>query len=160
MEQYWMPKKLDFRNLRLCLDNYSADFLHIGPTCSSPNGPRVNENLEGRTLDFKKDESGLRLFIDSREVFYFPLEDYQKGFSLEYERYESAEDGTSRMIIPSSGPENNPYDPSLPEPRRSILRIVLDGRLLEIFFKGKVNIKFHYWWKWPFWKYWTIVEPN
>ena len=29
MEQYWMPKKLDFKNLRLCLDNYPVDFLYI-----------------------------------------------------------------------------------------------------------------------------------
>lgn len=29
MEQYLMPKKLDFRNLRSCLDNYDADHLYI-----------------------------------------------------------------------------------------------------------------------------------
>ncbi|MEA3514766.1 MAG: hypothetical protein U9R34_04780 [Nanoarchaeota archaeon] len=29
MDQYWMPKELDFENLRLCLDNYQSDFLYI-----------------------------------------------------------------------------------------------------------------------------------
>jgi hypothetical protein len=29
MEQYWMPKELDFENLRLCLDNYSVENIFI-----------------------------------------------------------------------------------------------------------------------------------
>ena len=59
MEQYWMPKKLDFKNLRLCIDNYSANFLYIRLVGSAGGTVKVNEKLEGRTLNFRKDRSGL-----------------------------------------------------------------------------------------------------
>jgi len=88
-------------------------------------------------------------------MFHFPLDDYQKGFSLAYERI--FDDG--RMHIPG-GISDNPYDTNLPEPKRSFLRHVLDGHLMEIFFKGRVNIIFHSWWIKPHWKYWTIDKPG
>jgi len=155
MEQYWMPKKLDFKNLRLCLDNYTADFLFIRLVGAAGGTVKVSEKLEGRKLDFKKDKSGLHMFVDSKEVFHFPLKDYQKGFSLAYERI--FDDG--RMYIPGGIPDK-PYDPSLPKPRRSFLRTVLDNHLMEIFFVGRINIKFHSWWEKPYWKYWTIdIKP-
>ncbi|MBS3139845.1 hypothetical protein J4479_02475 [Candidatus Woesearchaeota archaeon] len=86
MEQYWMPKKLDFRNLRFCLDNYEADCLFIRLIGAKGGTIKVDENLEGRKLDFHKKSSGLSLLIDSENVFHFPLKDYKldtvKGFSL------------------------------------------------------------------------------
>ena len=48
MEQYWMPKKLDFKNLRLCLDNYSADFLYIRLVGSAGGTVKINEKLKRR----------------------------------------------------------------------------------------------------------------
>lgn len=158
MEQYWIPKKLDFKNLRLCLDNYSADFLYIRLVGSAGGTVKVNENLKGRTLDFRKDASGLYFLIDSNEVFHFPLKDYQKGFSLAYERIESTKDGIGRMVMLSHSVY--PYDTNLPEPKRSILRTVLDNHLLEIFFEGRINLKFHSWWIKPHWKYWIIDKPG
>jgi len=158
MEQYWMPKRLDFKNLRFCLDNYPIDFLYIRLVGSMGGTVKVNENLEGRGFDFRKDKSGLHLLIDSSEVFHFPLKDYQKGFSLAYERIEPTKDGVGRMVMLSHGVD--PYDPNLPEPRRSFLRTVLDRHLMEIFFKGRVNLKFHSWWVRPHWKYWTIDKPG
>ncbi len=154
MEQYWMPKRLDFKNLRLCLDNYPVDFLYIRLVGSSGGTVKVNENLKNRKLDFRKDKNGLLMLIDSREVFHFPLKDYQKGFSLAYERIKPTEDGIGRMVMLGTGID--PYDSNLPEPRRSFLRIVLDSHLMEIFFIGRVNLKFHSWWIKPHWKYWTI----
>ncbi len=158
MEQYWMPKKLDFKNLRLCLDKYPADFLYVRLIGSKGGRVKVNECLENRTLDFRKDSSGLYLLIDSDEVFHFPLKDYTKeytkGFSLAYERIKPTEDGIGRMVMLSHGVD--PYDKSLPEPQRSFLRHVLDYHLVEIFFKRRVNLKFHSWWEKPHWKYWTI----
>src|SRR3989344_6875730 len=100
-----MPKRLDFKNLRLCLDNYPADFLYIRLVGSRGGTVKVNESLEGRRLDFRKDKSGLHLLIDLNEVFHFPLKDHQKGFSLAYERV--FDDG--RMHIPG-GIADNPYD--------------------------------------------------
>lgn len=158
MEQYWMPKKLDFKNLRSCLDNYFADFLYIRLVGSSGGTVKVNENLNGRAFNFRKDPSGLYMFIDSNEVFHFPLKDYQKGFSLAYERIEPTEDGVGRMVMLGHGID--PYDHSLPEPQRSFLRTVLDDHLMEIFFRGRVNLKFHSWWVKPHWKYWTIDKPG
>ena len=158
MEQYWIPKELDFENLRLCLDNYSPNFLYIRLVGSMGGAVNVNEKLENRTLDFKKNKSGLYMLIDSNEVFHFPLKDYQKGFSLAYERIEPTEDGIGRMVMLSHGID--PYDPNLPEPRRSFLRNVLDHHLIEIFFKGRVNLKFHSWWNKPHWKYWAIDKPG
>lgn len=157
-EQYWMPKELDFENLRLCLDHYSPDVLYVRLVGSAGGAVKVNERLEGRTLDFKKNKSGLYLLIDSDEVFHFPLNNYQKDFSLEYERIEPTEDGIGKMIILQRGVD--PYDPTLPEPTRSFLRTVLDRCLLEIHFKGRVNLKFHSWWIEPDWKYWVVDKPD
>ncbi|MEK9175057.1 MAG: hypothetical protein AAB795_00520 [Patescibacteria group bacterium] len=149
-----MPKKLDFKNLRLCTDNYPADFLYIRLIGSAGGTAKVKENLKDRKFDFRKDKSGLHILIDSKEVFSFILQDYQKGFSLAYERIVPTEDGVGRMVVLGTGID--PYDPSLPEPRRSFLRTVLDEHLMEIFFLGRINLKFHSWYSKSRWKYWTI----
>lgn len=158
MEQYLMPKKLDFKNLRLCLEYYTAERLYIRLIGSAGGTVKVDENLQGKTLDFRKDASGLYMLIDSSEVFHFPLKDYDKGFSLAYERIEPTEDGIGKMVMLGTGVD--PYDPALPEPRRSFLRTALDRHLMEIFFFGRVNLTFHSWWIKPYWKYWTIDRPD
>ena len=165
MEQYLLPKELDFEHLRLCLDNYHPEQLYIRDCGGYHNGKyslhgltKVNETLEGRTLDFHKNESGLHLLLDAKEIFHFSLQDYDentKGFSVAYERIEMI-DGYERQIMLGRG--TNPYDVQLPEPRKSILRHDLDRHLLEITFKGRINLKFHSWWKKPYWKYWKIVK--
>lgn len=166
MEQYLMPKELDFKHLRLCLDHYQAEQLFIRD-CGGLDAKgkyrahglvKVNETLEGRTLDFHKNGSGLHLLIDAKEIFHFPLKDYDdedtKGFSLAYERIEKIGDDERQIILPRGV---NPYDSHLPEPRKSTLRHLLDKHLLEITFNGRVNLRFHSWWKKPYWKYWRIV---
>ncbi len=155
-----MPKRLDFKNLRLCLDNYETDWIQIRDCGGhNPDGSyrsqgltKVDESLENRTLDFRKDDSGLYFLIDGKEVFHFPLKDYDKGFSLAYERIKP----TGEIVMLGTGID--PYDSNLPEPRRSFLRHVLDDHLLEIYFKGRINLKFHSWWKKPHWKYWTVKK--
>lgn len=157
-----MPKKLDFKNLRLCLDNYKAEAIFIRLVGAHGGTVKVGESLENKTLDFRKDRSGLSFLINSREVFYFPMHNYNsedtKGFSLAYERIEPTEDGIGRMIMLSTGID--PYDPNLPEPRYSFLRHVLDDHLLEIYFHGRIHLKFHSWWIKPHWKYWTVVKSR
>lgn len=168
MEQYQLPKELDWKHLRFCLDNYEAERLFIRD-CGGiredgkyhiQGRTKVREKLEGKKLDFRKNNSGLYMLIDSEEVFHFPLnkEKYYKGFSLAYERIEETEDGIGRMVILSTGVD--PYDESLPEPRRSFLRTVLDDHLMEIFFKGRIHLKFHSWWLKPDFKFWTIVTSK
>ena len=164
MEQYLIPKKLDFKTLRLCLDNFEPDWLYIRD-CGGfrPDGSyriqgmsKINGSLRGKTLDFKKNKNGLYFFIDGAEAFHFPLKKcYYKGFSLAYERIRPTEDGIGRMVMLSTGVD--PDDPDLPEPKRSFLRNVLDDHLLEIFFPGKIPLKFHSWWKKEYgWKYWQV----
>jgi len=153
-----MPKKLDFKNLRACLDNYSPEFLYVRLVGSMGGDVKVNERLENKKLDFRKNKSGLFMLIDSKEVFHFPLKDYYKGFSLAYRRIEKDEEGVGKLVMLVAG--FDPYDYSLPEPKTSILRTVLDSHLMEIDFTGRVNLKFHSWWIKPHWKYWVIAEPN
>lgn len=158
MEQYWMPKRLDFNNLRYCIDNYTPTYLFIRLVGSHGGTVKVNQDLEGKTLNFKKNKKGLYMLIDDNEVFHFPLKDYAKGFSLAYERREMMEDGTERMVILQTG--FDPYDPELPEPDKSILRTVLDDHLMEITFQGRIELKFHSWWNKPYWKYWTLDKTK
>ena len=158
MEQYVMPKKLDFKNLRFCLDHYQAESLFIRLKGSSGGTVKVDQNLVGKTLDFKKNKTGLHILVDAKEVFHFPLKDYyqydEKGFSLAYERFEQM-NGVYRMVMLGTG--EDPYNPELPEPTRSFLRHALDDHLLEIYFEGRVHLKFHSWWnKEAGWKYWTV----
>ncbi|MBI4141646.1 hypothetical protein HY484_01835 [Candidatus Woesearchaeota archaeon] len=161
MEQYFLRQKLDFKNLRLCLNNYEAEQLFIRLVGSSGGTVKVNEKLAGKKLDFKKNKSGLHFLIDSKEVFNFPLKDYGEddirgAFSLAYERVEQI-NGIDRLVMLSTG--EDPYDPKLPEPRRSFLRHVLDNHLLEIYFKGRIHLKFHSWYdKECRWKYWAVRE--
>ena len=63
-------------------------------------------------------------------------------------------DGIGRLVMLSQGID--PYDSNLPKPEKSTLGTVLDYHLMEIDFKGRVNLKFHSWLNKPFWKYWTI----
>jgi len=70
---------------------------------------------------------------------------------------EPTDNEIGRKVILSYG--INPYNPNLPEPRKSTLRTVLDNHLMEIDFEGRINIKFHSWWEKPHWKYWTIDKP-
>lgn len=160
MEQYFLPKSLDFEHLRFCLATYEPEWLFIRLVGSKGGEVKVDEDLEGRTLDFQHDETGLSLLIDSKEIIHFPLEDYakeySKGFTLAYERILPTEDGIGRMVMLSTG--INPYDKRLPEPRRSILRHDLDWHLVEISFKGRIHLKFHSWFQEPHWKYWTVMK--
>ena len=154
-----MPKRLDAKNLRNCIRYYTPKSLFIRSVGSMGADVKVRENLHDKTLGFKKVKSGLHMLIGGTEVFCFSLkQEYLKGFSLEYERFEQTEDGVGRMVMLSAGV--NPYDPNLPEPAQSFLRTVLDGHLMEISFVGRVHLRFHSWWKEPHWKYWVVVKPD
>jgi hypothetical protein len=155
MEQYWMPKEFDLEHLRYCLERYPAEEIFIRLVGSRGGAVKVKEGLEGRVLDFRFDNSGLAMLIDSAEVFRFSLEDYDKGFSVAYERIWPTENGIGRLVMLSHG--EDPYDPNQLEPRRSIMRIVLDSHLMEITFTGRIHLRFHSWWEYPHWKYWTVI---
>lgn len=142
----------------MCLEHYIAERIFIRLVGSMGGTVKVNEDLQGKVLDFKKKKSGLHIFIDGKEVFHFLLHDYQKGFSLAYERIEQTENGVGRMVMLGCGID--PYDENLPEPRRSLLRTVLDDHLMEIYFRGRINLAFHSWYEKPHFKYWKIDKPG
>lgn len=156
---YQLPKKLDFKNLRICLDNYTPAFLFIrlmGSIAATEkiDAFKVGERLENRTLNFKKNKRGLYMLIDNVQTFHFPLKDYVGGFKLTYERFDN---GGLRVWD-----DDDPYNPALPEPRKSTLKTILDDHLLEIDFDGRIHLKFHSWKKdrpsdHPIYKDWTIA---
>jgi hypothetical protein len=114
---------------------------------------KVNLDLRRKKLDFIKDKSGLHILVNAKEVFVFPLHDYGKGFSLAYERF--FPDG---VYFYGRGDED-PNDKTLPKIKRSFLRHVLDDHLMEIYFKGKIPVKFHSWWdSYKIWKIYTLEK--
>ena len=138
MEQYYLPKKFDFENLRYCLDNYELDSFLARLKFSSGGDVKIKENLEGRILDFSKNSFGLKFFIDSKEIINFPLKDYDKGFALEYERFKGKGD-SKKIVLLDQGID--PNDENLPEPSRSSFRNIFDSHLVEIYFKGKIELE-------------------
>lgn len=158
MEQYHIPKKLDFENLKICLNNYECEHLFIRYVGSQGGDTKVREDLNGRKLDFKKSQDKLEFLIDSKKIYDFDLEQYHKSlmsFTLAYNRKYS--DGKIVMLNTLI----DPYDKSLPEPHSSKLRHCFESNninhLIEITFKGRVNLKFHSWKDKPHFKYWTIT---
>ncbi len=158
MENYFLPPEMDFIHLRKCLDQYSLDSIFIRVIGSKGGQEKVNEKLEGRSLDFKLGKSGLSFFIDDKKVFRFPMKDWgtreEIGFVLEYERFYP--DG--KRVFLTHGKE--PLDSSLPEPTRSILRNCVDDHYLEIYFKGRVNLQFYKWLQEPDFAIWTIADAS
>ena len=162
-----MPQEFDFENLRYCLDNFEAEHIFIRD-CGGyePNGSyrmqgkqKVREDLQGRVLDFCRDEKSLYFTIDGEDIFHFTLEDYgkderDKGFSVAYERF--YDDG--KMVMLPRG--FNPDATNLPEPRTSTLRHILDRHLLEITFKGKIPLEFHSWMQEPHFAYWNVKKTH
>jgi len=157
-EQYIIPKELDLETLRYCLDNFELDSIFIRLVGCLGGDTKVNEKLEGRTLDFRKDSSGLHWLIDGEKVFYSPLEDVGtregQGFTVFYERF--YDDGVQVML--SAG--FNPNATNLPEPKRSFLRHVIDEHFIEIRFKGKIPLEFHSWLQEPHFAYWIVKKED
>jgi hypothetical protein len=167
MEQYQLPKELDFQHLQLCIDEYTPTNLFIrdcgaireNGRYSAQGLKKVDQRLKNRILDFSVGENSLEMLIDNESVFSFVLDEgYHKGFSLAYHRVEK--DGTG-VMLPTGV---DPYDSSLPEPTSSLLRIILSdenyiSHMMEIEFDGRVHLAFHSWWEEPHWKYWKIIPP-
>jgi hypothetical protein len=155
MEQYHIPIELEFENFRFCLDNYTPNHLFI-KECETGQ-IKVDEDLEGKTLDFKKDEKGLHILINDNEVFNFPENNYGMSFSLRYVRMRQSEDGSGPHLYERG---NNPYHHSLPEPKLSVLTHYFDEHLFELSFPGRIDLKFHSKDSFAFSNYWTICKPK
>mgnify|MGYP006299202925 CR=1 FL=1 len=124
MEQYLIPKELDFENLRFALDNYTPTFLYIRDCggfredgkYSCQGLTKVSEELEDKILDFKKDNSGLHMLVDSEEVFQLLPEDKIMKFFVQHDRIK------------------------LKFKKRSTFIIASFEHLMEIDFKEKINL--------------------
>jgi hypothetical protein len=161
MEQYYIPKKLDFECLRTCLDSYKCENIFIRYVGSQGGNNKVNEDLNERILDFKKSQTKLDFLIDSQKIYSFDLKPYKKNnmsFTLAYER--KYPDG--RIVMLGGG--FDPYDKSLPEPHSSKLRHCFEANnishLVEITFNGRVDLEFDSWKDKPNFKYWKVVPPK
>jgi hypothetical protein len=160
MEQYYLFKKMDKENLRLCLDNYVAERIYIRDCGGYTDGEyrirgksKVDESLIDKVFDFSWNDS-LKFFIGDKEVYCSELNDYnlkdESGFTLAYERIMNG-----KLVMLGKG--GDPYDVNLPEPNNSTLRQIIDGDLIEITFKGRVNLEFISWLQKPYWGYWKVI---
>ena len=141
MEQYYLPKLLDFEHLRFCLDNYIPEQIFIRLMGSMGGTEKVNEILEDKILNFRTDTKKIYFSIDDQDVIEFSLKNYLQSdfsFTLAYERIENTSKG-ERYLFLSHG--KDPYDSSLLEPKKSILRHSMDWHLIEISFKGRINLE-------------------
>ena len=158
MDQYQLVKEMDEENLRKCLERYEPNDIFIRLKGSSGGTVRVKEDIKKGELNFKKDISGWDFFLKEKGLFHFSLgnPEYEKGFSLAYERF----DKKGRRFIPNRFGENkeNPDNPEFTEPKFSILRNVWDSHLIEIAFKDKILLEFHSWWHEPYNAYWKIKD--
>ena len=159
MEQYEIRPEEGLGPLHECLEWYTPVRLFVRVVGSLGGTVKVDKSLRGGQLDFLVRGNDLALLIDGAEVCALSMLDSapHKGFSLAYERITPTPDGIGRLVMLGTGVA--PYDPSLPEPRRSFLRNVIDDHLVEVYFAGRVHLKFHSWWEEPYWKYWTIIPP-
>lgn len=126
-----MQKEKDFEHLQYALDNYQALRLVISPFSLGNSKLCLAEDLENKILKFSLEDDGLRLFTD-KELMHFPLKMQNYGFKLEYR------ESNDMRIYPYF---NNPNDPQMPMPAKSVFRSVIDDSLLEIAFKGKILLE-------------------
>jgi len=142
-----------YGDIQHCLKNYPAERIFIRLVGSMGGTRKVNELLEKRKLSVKRVRGGLSILIDSSEVFLFDQSKWwRRRFTLAYER-----DPNITGIIPCLQTGINPDNPNLPPVNTSFFRSCNYDPLLEIYFKGKIPLKFHSWWdKEQKLKYWCV----
>jgi len=160
MEKYMVPKRLTLSNLMKCLRMYEVDYLFIRLMGSKGGTIKANMTLKGKALSIHHNKSTICFLVDNNEVCKLPFKEFLKdtgdrdGMQVAYERFNQ----NGNMVFLSHG--TNPYDPNLLEPHRSILRLAIDWHLVEIYFKGRVHLKFHSWMIEPHFGLWTIVRKK
>jgi len=89
MNNYWLLAEEDSENLRYVVDNFKPLKIHVR-SIDEGRKELVNENLEGKVLDFEPKGKGYLFKVDGKELFYFEgLR--QKSFDVRYRlgRYNS-----------------------------------------------------------------------
>ncbi|MCK9344681.1 MAG: hypothetical protein M0P64_00965 [Candidatus Pacebacteria bacterium] len=160
MEKYLVPKRLTLASVTKCLKTYEVDHLFIRLMGSKGGTVKADERLQGKKLVVLHNKSTIRFIVNKKEVCRLPLKEFlediedRQGLQVAYERF----DRNNNMVFLPTGVD--PYDPNLLEPRRSILRLAIDWHLVEIYFKGRVHLKFHSWWIEPHFGLWAIMAPE
>jgi hypothetical protein len=140
MTQYILKQDMKFENLQYALNNYKSLFLMIRPFSLGNSTFHLAENLEDKLLTFTLDKFGLTLFTN-KELVHFPLKDYKGEFKLEYRddrdmriyQYDITQQGYNYF--------DDPNDPMMPNPSKSVFRTILDDSLVEIDFEGKIPLE-------------------
>ena len=136
MQQYLMPRELDYQNVRKCLDNYVPTKIYLRLMASMGGTVKVDETLEGRTLDILEVDDNWSFLIDGSEVIRLSPRETRWGVSMAYE----VTDGNGCKVYSTT---IAPDDPAFPEAQESVLRYDLEWHLLEITFKGRIPLQFH-----------------
>ena len=159
MEQYELAQETVYKDLKYCLKNYKAKSIFIRLVGFRGGTIKVNETIENKTLNIKKVPKGLSILIGGSKVFLYKQDKtWGQSFSLAYERIKDGRYGKLVVMLPEG---INPEDPNLPPVNTSFFRSVNFDHLLEIYFEGKIPLKFHSWWdKEKNWKYWRVARKK
>ncbi len=86
MNTYWLLAEEDLENLRYVVDNFKPFKIHVrGVVENREKFKEINENLEGKTLDFEKKKKGYLFKVDGKDLFYFEgLR--KKSFDVRYDQ--------------------------------------------------------------------------
>ena len=86
MNTYWLLAEEDLENLRYVVDNFKPFKIHVrGVVENREKFKEINENLEGKTLDFEKKKKGYLFKVDGKDLFYFEgLR--KKSFDVRYDK--------------------------------------------------------------------------
>ncbi len=91
---YWLLEKEDLKNLKYCFENFSPTRFYIGNTNKLEGFARstiLNENLEGKILNFKKKKNGFLFLLDNKEIYLFK-KDTDHGFTIRSDLNEKIEE--------------------------------------------------------------------
>jgi hypothetical protein len=121
------------KNIKVLLDNYQARELFVRPFSLSYNKMCAYAKIVDGNIAFLFDKERLNIIINNNVELKFEYKKDKEIFKIEYERYL---DG-SRWYKPDY---INPNLEGIPIPKKSVLRNVIEGYLVEIEFDGHVKI--------------------
>lgn len=120
--------------LKEALQKYKTEYINIRPFSLGYETTTKRENLEGKILSYQTNNN-LELYIGKKLFHTFPLKKQgDKGFSFEYQ------DGKN-MRLEQIYSEHSPEVFSKEDVKTTALRLVIDDLLLEIYFKGKIELE-------------------
>lgn len=150
MEQYEISPRRLKGDLLYCLRTFPQLRLYVRETSGFGGREIINEALQNN-LNIIRGPEGLLLFTSEDRPFQFKQSPLK--FSIAYERFPDQRTG----IIPALATSINPDDTKLPDVNMSFFRSANYQYLVEIYFRGKIPLRFHSWHdKKAGWKNWCV----